>query len=275
MQLKERMYMLKQVTEGVWVHNSEFLDSKTIIVQGTAGVLLIDPGITSDEMAAIVKDLQELGQPVVAGFSTHPDWDHVLWHTGFGDVPRYGTARNAASMQDLLSKPDWKAQVTEVLPPENADEIPLDDLFGHITGLPAGTTYLPWDGPKIRIVEHSAHAQGHAALLIEDANVLVAGDMLSDILIPFLNQDAADPVGDYLAALELFEGVAKDIEFVVPGHGSVGDASQLRARIEQDRSYVQALRSGGGSDDSRLTTGPNKEWLPDVHNWQAQQISQK
>lgn len=267
--------MLKQVAEGLWVHNSVFLDSKSTVVQGKDGVLLVDPGITSSELADLTDDLQELGQPVVAGFSTHPDWDHVLWHAKFGDAPRYGTARNAVAMRDFLSKADWRAQLADFLPPEHATEISLDDLFGQITGLPAGTMQLPWDGPKIRIIEHQAHAAGHAALFIEEPGVLVAGDMLSDGLIPFLNLEAADPTGDYLAALDTFEDVADDVKFFIPGHGSVGDSDELRARIKQDRAYVHALRDGGGSDDPRLTAGPNKEWLPDVHKWQVQQISQK
>jgi hypothetical protein len=35
---------------------------------------------------------------VVAGFATHPDWDHVLWDAALGDAPRFGTARCAAVM---------------------------------------------------------------------------------------------------------------------------------------------------------------------------------
>ena len=267
--------MLRQVTEGVLIHESEFLQSNAVVVQGKAGVLLIDPGITGDEMAALAKDLHELGQPVVAGFSTHPHWDHLLWHAKFGEAPRYSTARCAADIRDLLSHADWKAQVTEVLPPDIGEQIPLDDLFGQITGLSAETGQIPWDGPKVRIIEHQAHASGHAALLIEERGVLAAGDMLSDILIPFLELDAADPIKDYLAALLLLEGVADDVKVFIPGHGSVGDADQLRARIKEDRAYVQALRDGGGSDDPRLSAALNKDWLPGVHGWQVQQIAKK
>jgi glyoxylase-like metal-dependent hydrolase (beta-lactamase superfamily II) len=267
--------MLKQVAEGVLIHESEFLQSNAIVVQGRAGVLLIDAGITGDEMADLANDLHELGQPVVAGFSTHPHWDHVLWHAKFGEAPRYSTARCAADIRDLLSQADWKTQVTEVLPPDIGDQIPLDDLFGQITGLPAKTTQIPWDGPKVRIIEHQAHAPGHAALLIEERGVLVAGDLLSDTLIPFLELDAADPIEDYLVALQLLEGVADDVKVFIPGHGSVGHADQLRARIEQDRAYVQALRDGGGSDDPRLAAPLNKDWLPGVHGWQLQQLAKK
>jgi len=270
--------MLSQVAEGMLVHQSELLQNNAVVVEGPAGVLLIDPGITGEEMVCLANDLRELGQPVVAGFSTHPDWDHVLWHSELGEAPRYGTARCAASMRDLLSDADWKAQVAEGLPPEIAEEVPLD-LFGLITGLPAGTAQIPWEGPNVRIIEHPAHAPGHAALLIEERGVLVAGDMLSDVLIPMLDDFSStdDPIEDYLIGLRLLEGVADDVDVVIPGHGSVGEADQVRARIEQDRAYVQALRDGDDLDDPRI--GPSAksgwEWVSDIHNGQAQRLAER
>jgi glyoxylase-like metal-dependent hydrolase (beta-lactamase superfamily II) len=270
--------MLTQVAEGVLVHQSELLQNNAVVVQGRAGVLLIDPGIQGSEMACLANDLRELGQPVVAGFSTHPDWDHVLWHAELGEAPRYGTARCAAYMRDLLSNADWKARVAEGLPPEIAEEIPLD-LFGLITGLPAETAQIPWDGPQVRIIEHPAHAPGHAALFIEERGVLVAGDMLSDVLIPMLDDfnSTNDPIEDYLIGLRLLEGVADDVDVLIPGHGSVGGADQVRARIEQDRAYVQALRDGGGPDDPRIgpSAKPGWEWVSDVHNGQAQRLAER
>jgi glyoxylase-like metal-dependent hydrolase (beta-lactamase superfamily II) len=266
--------MLKHVADGVLVHESEFIQSNSTVVQGQDGVLLIDPGITGDEMATLANGLRELGQPVVAGFSTHPDWDHVLWHANFGDVPRYGTARCAASIREVLSNADWKDRIAEGLPPEFVEDIPMD-LLGRITGLPAEAAQIPWDGPRVRIIEHQAHAPGHAALLIEERGVLVAGDMLSDILMPFLDLEAADPLEDYLRALRLFDSVADVVDAVIPGHGSVGDAEQLRARLEQDRAYVQNLRDGGVPDDPRVAPSAPLDWLPDVHGWQLQRLAQR
>ena len=266
--------MLTQVADGVLIHQSELLQNNTVVVQGRAGALLVDPGITGNEMTCLANDLRELGQPVVAGFATHPDWDHGLWHAQLGDAPRYGTARCAASMQALLAQPDWKARVAEGLPPEIADEVPLD-LFGHITGLPANAAELPWDGPRVRVIEHRAHALGHAALLIEEPGVLVAGDMLSDVFIPMLDVSAADPIEDYLAALRLFDGVAADVEAVVPGHGAVGGADELRIRIDLDRAYVDAIPKGQPISDPRIGPGakPGWEWVSDVHEGQLQQLA--
>ena len=268
--------MLRQVADGVLIHQSEFLQSNAVVVQGRAGVLLIDPGVHGGEMAALANDLRELGQPVVAGFSTHPHWDHLLWHAGLGAAPRYGTARCAADVRDELSGAGWQARIAEWIPPDIAGQISWE-VFGLITGLPAETARIPWDGPHVRIVEHQAHAPGHAALLIEDRGVLVAGDMLSDVLIPMLDlDDTADPIEDYLAALRLLEGAADDIEVLVPGHGSIGGADQVRKRIGQDRAYVHALRDAGDPGDPRL--GPSaygKDFLPGVHARQLQGLARR
>ena len=60
--------MLKQVADGVLVHESEFCQTNTVVAQGRAGVLLIDPGVHGDEMECLANDLSDLGQTVVAGF---------------------------------------------------------------------------------------------------------------------------------------------------------------------------------------------------------------
>jgi glyoxylase-like metal-dependent hydrolase (beta-lactamase superfamily II) len=266
--------VLTQVAEGVLVHRSEFMQSNAVVVHGQDGVLLVDPGIQRDELTCLADDLRELGRPVVAGFSTHPHWDHLLWHAELGAVPRYGTARCAATARDRLSDPGAMARVAAMLPPEIVDQVPLD-LLGEITGLPAGATHIPWDGPRVRIIEHQAHAPGHATLVVEERGVLVAGDMLSDILIPFLDLNgSADPIEDYLGALRLLEGVAGDIEVVIPGHGSIGGAHEVHARIELDRTYVNAVRDDETVSDPRLDpTAYGKDFLPDVHEWQVRQLT--
>ena len=237
--------MLRQVADGVLIHQSDFMLSNAVVVRGDAGVLVIDPGIRGDELACLAIDLRELGQRIVAGFSTHPHWDHLLRDPSAGA----------------------KARVAERLPPDIADQIPLEQL-GQISGLPLDADEIPWDGPRVRIVEHQAHAPGHAALLIEQRGVLVAGDMLSDVLIPMLDSSgAADPIDDYLAALRRLEDVAGDVDVVIPGHGSIGGPGQVGSRIEQDRAYVHALREAGVVSDPRI--GPSAregwEWVAGVH----------
>jgi glyoxylase-like metal-dependent hydrolase (beta-lactamase superfamily II) len=244
--------MLRQVAEGVLIHPSEFCQTNTVVVQGRVGVLLVDPGVRGDEMACLANDLSELGQPVVAGFSTHPHWDHLLWHAGLGAAPRHATARCAATVRQRLSDAGAKARVARLIPPDIVEQVPLD-LLGLVTGLPAGTEQIPWDGPRVRIIEHQAHARGHAALLIEERGVLIAGDTLSDVLNPLIDVSAADPIEDYLAALLLIEDAVAGVDVIVPGHGSPAGADRARARIEHDRAYLHALRAQGADASPAAT----------------------
>jgi glyoxylase-like metal-dependent hydrolase (beta-lactamase superfamily II) len=261
--------VLRQVAEGVLVHESEFCQSNAVVVEAHIGVLLIDAGVHDAEMACLAKDVFNLGQTVVAGFSTHPHWDHLLWHRSLGAPPRWGTAVCADTARDRLSHGIDSARLG--IP----DDVPLD-LLGLIDGLPPEALEIPWEGPRVRILEHRAHAPGHAALLIDEARVLVAGDMLSDVLIPMLDlSGTADPIEDYVGAQLLLEGVVDDVDVVVPGHGSIAGGDQAHARIDQDRAYLQALREGREPSDPRI--GPSAQegwgWVRDVHAGQLERLA--
>lgn len=259
--------MLMRIADGVSVHTSSCLEANTIVVEGRSGALVVDPGLTNGELSDIATDVRGLGLAVVACFATHPDWDHALWHPSLGDAPRYATARAARVLADLRARPDWRAELADGLPPEIADEVPLE-LFGLVSALPPGATSLPWDGPETRLLEHDGHAEGHAAVLLPEPRVLLAGDMLSDVLVPMpdLYGDRSDPLGDYLAGLDLLATVSESADVMVPGHGSVAYGDELRARIARDRAYIDALRAGRPVDDPRVTTPkPGWEWVSFIH----------
>ena len=264
--------MLNEVAEGVLVHASEWVHTNTVVVQGRDGALLVDPGIYDHELTCLANDVADAGQVVVAGFSTHPHCDHLLWHPSLGEARRHATARCAETAERRLS-----GGVEAVAKAAGIPEQVSLDLLGRVVGLPAGAVEVPWHGPGVRIVEHAAHAAGHAALVVEEHGVLVAGDMLSDVLVPMLDPTAEDPIEDYLAALSLLEVEVGDAGVVVPGHGSAADRTQALARIELDRAYVLALRDGREPDDPRIgpSAEPAWEWVRDVHAGQVQRLAEK
>ena len=185
--------MLTQVADGVWVRQSTWVWTNSIVVRGEDGLILVDPGIDGSELNQLADDLGRLGIPVVAGFSTHPHWDHLLWHARFGDVPRFATAAAA----DAAGEARERAQAMAA---ESASGIPLE-LIALVTALPADGGPVPGE-----IIEHQAHAIGHAAVLLADRGVLLAGDMLSDVLIPLLDARRTHQVGAYKTALDRLDG---------------------------------------------------------------------
>ena len=102
------------------------------------------------------------------------------------------------------------------------------------------------------IIEHQAHAVGHAAILLADRGVLLAGDMLSDVLIPLFDSRQADQVGAYETALDRLDEAAGHVDVVVPGHGAVAEGPEVAARLAADRAYIDALRRGEEPVDARL-----------------------
>jgi glyoxylase-like metal-dependent hydrolase (beta-lactamase superfamily II) len=113
------------------------------------------------------------------------------------------------------------------------------------------------------ILEHDAHAVGHAAILLADRGILLAGDMLSDVLIPLLDPRRTDQVGAYETALDRLADAARRVDVLVPGHGAVAEGSEVAARLATDRAYIDALRRGDAPVDARL--GPGAEWLSGPH----------
>lgn len=250
------MNHLTEVADGVWVRQSQWVWTNSIVVRGPDGLVLVDPGIDGAELEQLADDLDKLGIPVVAGFCTHPHWDHLLWHSRFGDVPRYATPAGAQAAGQGRER-------AQAMAAESASGVPLE-LIGLVTPLPAGGGPMPGE-----ILEHEAHAVGHAAVLLGDHGVLLAGDMLSDVLIPLLDARRDDQVGAYEAALDRLSEAARHADVMVPGHGAVAEGPELAARLAADVAYIDALRRGEEPVDARL--GPDADWLSGPHRSNLEQ----
>jgi hydroxyacylglutathione hydrolase len=251
----------QEVAPGVLVATAEqFVTTSTAVAAGNGRCLLIDPAVTVADLDALAAGLDEAGLRPVVGFATHPHWDHVLWSAALGDVPRYATPRAAATAE--RERAGLVSGVEESAPGHDLDR------FGRLTPLPADATVVPWDGPEARVVVHDGHAPGHAAVFLPGPGVLIAGDMLSDLEIPLLDTEAADPLGDYRAGLEALAAVP-GVRWLVPGHGHVTDAAGLRARLAADARYLDQLAVGRPFDDHRLT----EPWLRTEHDAQLRAVA--
>ena len=250
--------MLTEVADGVWVRQSAWVWTNSTVVRGEDGLILVDPGIDGPELNELADDLDRLGIPVVAGFATHPHWDHLLWHPRFGDVPRYATAAAANAAREGRER-------AQAMAAQSASGIPLE-LIGLLTPLPAEGRPVPGE-----IVEHQAHAIGHAAVVLADRGVLLAGDMLSDVLIPILDPRRPDQVGAYETALDQLDEAVRHVDLLVPGHGAVAEGPEVAARLAADRAYIDALRPGEEPADARLS----QDWLSGPHRSNLEQARER
>jgi glyoxylase-like metal-dependent hydrolase (beta-lactamase superfamily II) len=255
------MDRLTEISAGIFVAAGDLYVTNSTVVSGAdGGCLVIDPAVTVSELAGLAADLGRLSLRPRAGFATHPHWDHVLWSSGLGaDVPRY-----AAPLAVAVAERERSGLIEGVEKSAPGHDL---DLFGRLTPLGPAVDAIAWDGPAALVVTHQGHAPGHSAVFLPGSGVLVAGDMCSDIEMPLLDLDQADPVGDYLAALDHLASLPVDL--VIPGHGSVGDAAEFRRRIDADLAYLVNLQQGSDPQDSRLTA----DWLIAEHKRQLAYVT--
>ena len=81
--------MLRQVAEGVSVHRSELLRNNTVVVEGSSGVLVVDPGLTEGEMACLAEDLRDGTAPFRRGAAMVKE----LYFGGTGEVVGWSVMR--------------------------------------------------------------------------------------------------------------------------------------------------------------------------------------
>jgi len=245
---------MDELVPGVFVATAGLYATTTTIVAGAdGGCLVIDPAVTVADLAALASWLSSRGLRPVAGWSTHPHWDHLLWSRALGDVVRYGTPRAVAAAASQL--PALVSEAAEAAPGHDPA------LFARLE--PLSGREIPWTGPRAMVIPHDAHAPGHGAVFLPAAGVLVAGDMCSDAEIPLLDAGAADPFGGYRHGLGLLAGLS-GVRVVVPGHGRPGDAAEFRRRVAADFGYLDAVEAGREPADPRLAA----DWLRSEHDRQ-------
>ena len=230
----------------------------TVVVSSASpgGCLLIDPGVTVAELTGLAAELAERGLTPSAAWSTHPHWDHVLWSAELGTAPRYATPAAVT-----VAETERDAILDEVQRDAPGHDL---SLVGRLR--PLDGPIIPWDGPQTRLIVHDGHAPGHGAVFFPGTGVLVAGDMCSDVEIPLLDTDAADPLGDYRTGLERLASLP-GVRHVVPGHGHAGEAAEFRSRLAADSAYLDAVSAGKPYSDPRLGDGP--EWMRVTHEEQV------
>ncbi|WP_418277046.1 MBL fold metallo-hydrolase [Isoptericola jiangsuensis] len=252
---------LETVADGVLVATSRRLATTTTLVVGGAGPtgragLLVDPGWEPHELVALADDVRDLGVEVVAGFATHAHHDHLLWHPLLGDGLRWATATTAATAvrdrEGLLG--EARLDAARYGGAEHPPEVLA--LLGRVRPLGPGSVRIPDDQgllPEVEVVEHDAHAPGHAALWLPGPRVLLAGDLLSDAEppLPFDEITGTGDVAGYRAGLERLAPFVARAEVLVPGHGA--PTRRPADRLAADLRYLDAVAAGRVPDDPRVS----------------------
>ncbi len=232
-----------EVAPGVLVSTSARYTTTSSVVCRGGRALLVDPAWGVAELEGLVALLAARGLRVTSGVSTHAHHDHLLWHPGFGDVPRWGSPSTAAMAVE------WHDELAAMMDDDVPSDWP-DPLLG-VRALSEEHVPHPFgdDGEdeSIAFVVHDGHAPGHTAVWLQERRVLLAGDMLSDVELPLPFNP--DDLPAYLDALDRLAPAVSAVDVVVPGHGHPTDRPM--ERLDADRRYLDAVIAGVDPDDPR------------------------
>ncbi len=217
-----------EVGDRVFVRRYAFYDQNIGVVLGDAGLLVIDTRVSHVQADEILADLRRLTDlPVRVVVNTHGHSDHCFGNARFRPAEIWGHERCAEMIRVtgerqkaklIATVPEVAGAVAEVVldPPEHTfDEAAVVEID------PGGRSV------DLRYLGRG-HTDNDIVLLVPDAGVLFAGDLLENDATPYFGD--AYPL-DWPATVERLVDLASGV--VVPGHGTIaGQAFAVRQMTE-------------------------------------------
>ena len=222
----------------VLVATSAVLQVNCVIVRGAvaggedseaAEVFVIDSPVLPEELETLPALLEQARFPKPSGLlATHGDWDHLLGRLAFPGVA-LGVAESTA--ERLRASPGEAQRELRAFDKDLLIERPRPLALGSVQALPVPGRCALGDH-ELELHPAVGHTPDGMAIVIPWARVLVAGDYLSTVEPPTLN-DGGDRDA-YLATLERLRPLVSAVDKVVPGHGPVLDSERALEVLEEN-----------------------------------------
>jgi glyoxylase-like metal-dependent hydrolase (beta-lactamase superfamily II) len=254
-----------EVADRVWVAHQEWFALNVCLVGGSEGLVVVDTTASGLAARGVIDDIRALGVgPVTAVVNTHEHFDHTFgnreFHTAY-DAP--GTplpvhAHEVAAARTVSAGERVKGLSLAEPDEPHRDEV-LETPIDPATSTFSSVRLLDLGDRQVELVHPGrGHTAGDLVVRVEDADVVLAGDLVEESGPPSYGEDC-HPL-DWPGSLDVVLSLTRAASVVVPGHGAVVD----RDFVEQQRNDVaivaQTLRdlaAAGTSADDALHAG---EW---------------
>lgn len=239
--------MLQTLADGVWAWiqpGGGSGVSNAGVVADDDGLTIVDTLMVRSQWQPFAAAVTEIGLPVRRLVLTHAHVDHVGGTKAFPLASVFGTPATSALMDQPMMIDAYKAFM-----PVFAAE--FDDLAETGT---RRVTHEVMDAaaltPRVELLPGAGHTPGDLMVLVDDADVLFAGDLCFFGVTPLAFQ------GDPAAWAEVLGPVADLASVVVPGHGHLGG----EADVVVLRDYLAACVAAAGRPGA-IPPGPWDGWI--------------
>jgi len=224
------------------------------VLTGTDGKLLVDAGIPATRVR-ITEALAGLSNdPVKHLINTHWHFDHTdgnEWlHSIGAEITAHENTRKHLSKTTRVE--DWNF----TFPPAPSGALPTkimtNDETVHLNGTTLALKYYP-----------PAHTDSDISVEFTDTDILHVADTFWNGYYPFIDYSTGGSIDGMIRAAEANVARVSDKTIVIPGHGPVGNKSQLagfRDMLVTIREKVAALKQQGKSRDEVIADKPTADY---------------
>jgi glyoxylase-like metal-dependent hydrolase (beta-lactamase superfamily II) len=225
-----------------------------VVLTGPDGKILVDAGITASR-PRITEALASLSDdPIKHLINTHWHFDHTdgnEWlHSVGAEITAHENTRKRLSVTTQVE--DWNF----TFPPSPAGALPTT-LFSseqtlHLNGATLALNYYP-----------SAHTDSDISVHFTDADIIDVADTFWNGHFPFIDYSTGGGMDGMIRAAEANVATVTDKTIVIPGHGPIGNKSQLiefRDMLVTIRDKVAALKKQGRSHDEVVAAKPTADY---------------
>ncbi|MEN8160735.1 MAG: MBL fold metallo-hydrolase, partial [Myxococcota bacterium] len=205
------------------------------------GPVLVDDQFAplAPKIEAAVRALQD--RPVRFVINTHWHGDHTGGNEPFGKGGALIVAHE--NVRARMSTKQFMAAFGREVPPAPPDALPVVTFDDGVT--------LHWNGEEIA-VEHvdPAHTDGDSHVWFRRADVVHAGDTYVAGMFPFVDVSSGGTLDGVIRSADRLLAGAGPETVVVPGHGPLSNAAELRAwrdMVVTVRDRVKAAQAAGKS----------------------------
>ena len=220
------------------------------VLPGRDGKLLVDAGIPASRPRMVEALARISSDPITRLINTHWHFDHTdgnEWlHTSGATILAHANTRK--HMATTTRVDDWDF----TFPPWPAGALPTELISSEKT--------LQINGVAIHLRPYEpAHTDGDISVHFTDVDVFHVGDTWWNGVYPFIDYSTGGSINGTIRATEVNLGIATAKTVIIPGHGPVGNKSQLTEfhdMLVAVRAKVAALKKQGNSLAATLAAKP-------------------